>query len=149
MVDQSGPVDKDVNKAPGSSLDLTLLITHCFCAASLQPAQVADEPTAAADCGGGCGRLRPSPWLCGPRPVPAVIITNRLMRGLRALAYSNALYWLISHLRHTSSSSPSCASRDAVMRVWRNRVESTRYGAWETPSRSFTSPALQTLSDRC
>lgn len=24
-----------------------------------------------ADCGGGCGRLRPSsPWLCGPRPVP-------------------------------------------------------------------------------
>lgn len=71
MVDQSGPEDKDVNKAPGSSLDLTLLITHCFCAASLQPAQVAGEPTAAADCGGGCGRLRPSsPWLCGPRPVP-------------------------------------------------------------------------------
>lgn len=148
MVDQSGPEDKDVNKAPGSSLDLTLLITHCFCAASLQPAQVADEPTAAADCGGGVADCGP-PHGSAARPVPAVIITNRLMRGLRALAYSNALYWLISHLRHTSSSSPGCASRDAVMRVWRKRVEETRYDAWETPSRSFTSPALQTLGDRC
>lgn len=83
-----------------------------------------------ADCG-------PPHGSAAPVPSPAVIITNRLMRGLRALAYSNALYWLISHLRHTSSSSPSCASRDAVMRVWRKRVEESRYDAWETPSRSF------------
>lgn len=33
-------------------------------------AQVASGPTAAAACGGGCGRLRPSPWFCGHRPVP-------------------------------------------------------------------------------
>lgn len=118
-------------------------------------AQVASEPTAAAACGGGVADCGPPHRSAAPVPSPAVIITNRLMRGLRGLPYSYALYWLISHLRHTSayfgssSSSASCASRDAVMRVWRKRVEETRCDAWETLSRSFSSRTFKSLGDRC
>lgn len=123
MVDQSGPEDKDVNKAPGSSLDLTLLITHCFCAASLQPAQVADEPTAAADCGGGCGRLRPSPWLYGPRPVPGSYYyqpfnarpsrSGLLERSLLAYLTSSAYQLQLTELRK-----PGCECGE---RGWKSR----------------------------
>lgn len=128
MVDEeSGPEDKDVNKAPGSSLDLTLLITHCFCAASLQPAQVADEPTAAADRGGGCGRLRPSPWFCGPRPVPGSYYyqpfnarpsrSGLLERSLLAYLTSSAYQLQLTELRK-----PGCCDASVAKEGGRDEV---------------------------
>lgn len=151
MVDQSGPEDKDVNKAPGSSLarPYPFNYTLFLCSES-----AASTGSGRADCGcrlrRGCGRLRPSPWLCGPRPVPGSYYyqpfnarpsrSGLLERSLLAYLTSSAYQLQLTELRK-----PGCECGE---RGWKRRgtmrgkhlrdlLPHPRYRRWVTDAEAF------------